>query len=361
MKPEIKKNNQQKMSKQSRNSPCWCESGKKYKKCCWPEIEPESQYINRQKPTNSQGTQPIKVLENNILNFFEKTNKNFLKQITADVADLDLKAGIKYTNSEEKLDLNALAYINSNKQIHIQETFLSFIWIVSYCLVTIFDEHIMIPRRNNNIDHKKDKLEFKFEFFKYGLSLMDRFSVWDTNKYPNPEKYLKSDKFYVERTNSVFLHAVNFVLCHEYSHFALGHVDKTIEYMTEGKEVTPDENKLEEIGADYNAIQLLLTHPRTKIYKKNIEYGIVVGLSTLIFLDSISVKSNYPDPEIRLKNALQQLKLKDEDLHWGLACLTLKMWTDRQNVKMNLPNIVNTYKDCFDLMIIEIEKIKNNS
>lgn len=359
MKSEIKKNNQQKMIKQSRNSPCWCESGKKYKKCCWPEKEPSTLYIQREVPENSQGTQPIRVLENNVLHFFEQTNKDFLKQLTNDVENLDLKAGIKYINEESKL--SAIAYINSNKQIHIQETFLSYIWCLSYCFVTIFDTHILLPRRNKNIDINKDKLPAKFDFLKYGLSLINAFSEWNVEKYPNPEKYLKEDKLYIEKTNSVFLHAVNFVLCHEYSHFALGHVDKSTDLMMEGKKVTPEENKIDETCADYNAIQLLLKHPNTKKIKKNIEYGIVVGVAVLLFLDKIGQKDNYPDPEIRLKNALEQLKIKDEDLHWGLASLVLKIWTDKQNVTLSLPKVVDTYKDCFYLIINEIEKIKNNS
>lgn len=346
------------MNKQSRNSPCWCGSKIKYKKCCYPEIKPETQFIIRQKPTNSFGTQPIKVLEHNILSFFEKTNKNFLEQVKNDIAHSDFKAGIKYDNSESKLDFEGLAYINSNKQIHIQETFLSFIWIVSYCLVRIFDEHILTPRKTNNIDHNIDKLNGKLVFLDYGLSLMNKFSVWDIDKYPNPEKYLFSEKHNVEKVNSVFLHAVNFVLCHEYSHFSLKHVDNTIEAMSQGKEVSPAVTKIDEINADYNAIQMLLRHPRTKRHKKNIEYGIVCGLSALILMDTISIKKKYPDPEIRLSNALNQFNLKDEDLHWGLASLTLRIWTYRLNAKMILPKIVDTYKHCFELMLLEIDKMK---
>lgn len=359
MKTENRKTNQQEMNKLSRNAPCWCGSKKKHKKCCWPEKEPSTLYIQRETPINSQGTQPVKVLENNVLHCFEQTNKDFLKQLTDDVDNLDLKAGIKYINEESKL--STIAYINSNKQIHIQETFLSYIWCLSYCFVTIFDKHILLPRRNKYIDTNKSELEGKFEFLKYGLSLINGFSEWDIEKFPNPQKYLKEEKLYIEKTNSVFLHAVNFVLCHEYSHFALGHVDKSIELMIEGKEITPEQNKTDEICADYKAIQLLLTHPNTKKIKKNIEYGIVVGVSTLVFLDKIGLKDNYPDPEIRLKNALEQLNLKDEDLHWGLASLALKIWTDRQNVTLSLPPIVDTYKDCFYMIIKEIEKIKNNS
>jgi len=25
-----------------RNGPCWCGSGKKFKKCCWPRMQPEA-------------------------------------------------------------------------------------------------------------------------------------------------------------------------------------------------------------------------------------------------------------------------------------------------------------------------------
>jgi hypothetical protein len=359
MKTENKNDDQQRMSKLSRNATCWCGSTKKYKKCCWPEKEPSTLYIQREAPANSQGTQPVKVLENNILHFFEKTNKDFLKELINGVENSELKAGIKYINEESKL--TGYAYINSNKQIHIEETFLSYIWCLSYCFVTIFDIHVLLPRRNKNIDKNIDKLSERFDFLKYGLSLINAFSEWNIEKYPNPQKYLKENKQYIEKTNSVYLHAVNFVLCHEYSHFDLGHVDKSIDLMCEGKEITPEEHKIDEIYADFNAIQLLLKHPNTKKNKKNIEYGIVAGVSALLFLDKIGRKNKYPDPEIRLKNALEQLKIKDEDLHWGLASLALKIWTDRQNVTLSLPKIVDTYKDCFYLMIKEIEKIKNNS
>lgn len=345
------------MGKLSRNAPCWCGNNKKYKKCCWPEIEPASLYIERDIPENSHGTQPVRVLENNVLQFFEKTNKKFLAQLTSDVENLDLKAGIKYFNEETRL--TEIAYINSNKQIHIQETFLSYIWCISYCLVTIFDIHVLLPRKNNNIDNNKNKLLEKFDFLKYGLSLINKFSEWNIDKFPNPQKYLKKDKLYIEKTNSVFLHAVNFVLCHEYSHFALGHVDKSIKLMFEGKEITPEDNKVDEINADYKAIQLLLEHPKTKIIKKNIEYGIVAGVCSLIFLDKIGKKNNYPDPEIRLKNALEQLTLKDNDLHWGLASLALKIWIDRQGETLHLPDVVDTYKECFYLIINEIGKLKS--
>lgn len=349
------------MARLSRNSLCWCKSGKKYKHCCYPEIEPEDNIIIKTAPASSMGTQPIKVLENNIISFFEKTNKQFAKQLDYDVANLDLKAGIGYINEEAKITNSPVAYINSNKQIHIQETFLSYVWIISYCLVSIFDEHILAPRLNRQFFNNPIRLQKKFDFFNYAISLINRFSTWDIDKFPNPAKYAIEDKLYVEKTNSVFLQAVNFVMCHEYSHFSLGHTDLSIDAMVNGTTISDAESKKQECEADENAIKLMVTKPKTKKFKKNIEYGIVAGLSSLIFFNKICVLDNYPDPEIRLKMALEQLNLKDEDLHWGLASLALKIWTNRQNVSLTLPTIVDTYKECFYAILDEIAKVKQSS
>ncbi|MBD2722215.1 SEC-C metal-binding domain-containing protein [Hymenobacter armeniacus] len=264
------------MSKHPRNSKCWCGSGLKYKKCCHPEIEPSSRYIQRQVPENSMGTQPIKVLENNVIHFFEETNPTFRAQLEYDTNNLELKNGIKYINEEKRID-DDLAYINSNKQIHIQETFLSYIWILSYSLVTMFDEHVMLPRLKRGYFSDPVKLNAKFDFLNYGLSLINRYSVWNIEKFPNPQKYLISDKVNIEKTNSVFLHAANFVLCHEYSHFSLGHVDRSIELMVDNKKISGEESVKTESEADFNAISLMLKQPKTKRNRKNIEHGIVAG------------------------------------------------------------------------------------
>lgn len=351
------------MGKQSRKSPCWCGSGMIYKKCCYPEKDPnpENLYIERNAPQNSQGTQPIKVLENYLINFFENTNKIFLSKLKNDIKNSDFKPGIKYTNEEIKIDVNNIAYINSNKQIHIQETFLSYLWIICYCLITIFDEYVMLPRSNKHIMSDQLKLAKKFEFLKYGISLSERFSTWDIEKYPNPQKYLKEDKLYIEKTNSVFLHATNFVLCHEYSHFSLGHTDRTIDLMSSGKEISDEENKIAESDADFNAIEIMLVNPKTKKIKKNIQYGIVAGLCSLIFLSSLNTSKSYPTPEIRLKTILEKMNLKDEDLHWGLASLALRFWSDNKKIRLTLPPIMNTFKDCFYLIVRQIETAKNNA
>lgn len=339
----------------ARNSPCWCGSELKYKKCCFPEVPPEANYILREAPPNSKGTQPVRVLEGNILTYFQKTHQEFPEQLRKDITNSGLNAAISYLNIESEIMEPASIFIN--KQIRIEETFLSYLWINSYCLVTIFDDHILLPRLKKGAINDPLKLANKIEFLKYGVSLANAFAPWDKDKFPNPEKYLFEHKIIIEKVNSVFLHAVNFVFCHEYSHFSLGHVDE----MFGSKQKTLEENKQDEIDADKNAIKLMITRTKTKRIRKNIEYGIIIGVSSLIFMSRIEEKFNYPDPEIRIKNALENLNLKDEDLHWGLASLALKIWIDFEKENIKLPVIVDTYKQCFYLMIKEIDKIKNDA
>ena len=344
------------MSKYPRNKKCWCGSGIKYKKCCFPELNNGDDIIIRNINSGNKGTQPIRVLFSNMINYFEKTHKDFLKKLEFDTNQKELKKGIKLLNEESKL--GNIAYINSNKQIHIQETFLSYIWIFSFCIVDLFDNHIQLPRIKNNSKSDINELKKTFDFFKYGLSLIDRFSDWDIEKFPNPYKYKKELKIKIEKINSVFLHATNWILCHEYSHFSLGHTEKSIMAMVKGKEISDIENKKDEIEADKNAINLLLKEWKTKKIKKNIEYGIITGISSLLFLDTITEKKKYPDPEIRLKTALEQMKIKDTDLHWGLASLALKLWVDKEGEILSLPPIMDTYKEIFYQIIEEIRKIK---
>ena len=55
-----------------------------------------------------------------------------------------------------------------------------------------------------------------------------------------------------------------------------------------------------------------------------------------------------------------KMNLKDIDLQWGLASLALKLWADKEGENLNLPPLMDTYKDIFYKIIEEIEKIKNS-
>jgi hypothetical protein len=208
--------------------------------------------------------------------------------------------------------------------------------------------------RNRQVSDKRI-IENAYKLFDYGLSLRTRYSDWKMDELPNPQKYSIEDKFYVERANSIFLHAVNFVLCHEYGHFKLGHVDYIRDnYGDKSKEKTDAQIKQDEYDADLFSSKLLLSGAKTKLERKNIAVGLVSAMSSLIFLSSDLTNPKYPDADHRIKTVLDQINPNEKDHIWGMACLALKLWSKENNIIFKLPNTVDTYKVLFNEILKQL-------
>ena len=187
-------------------------------------------------PTHS-GLQPVRVLDHNIIYLFENIYPDFLTELKSAVANKGLQPGLTKYCLEEAIRFSNMdfksqtPFIGIDKKIVLHETFLSFLWIYCYCVLVVFDEGIQKPLQNktynptNPLPHIANEA---LKLFDYGLSLIDIFNPWDKN-LPNPEEYDDSEAFYIERANSVFLYALNFILCHELGHVILGHIDQSID------------------------------------------------------------------------------------------------------------------------------------
>lgn len=338
------------MARHSRNDKCWCGQDRKYKKCCWPQLPIEGDIIDIGKGKTFSNTQPIRVLNNYVVLWFEKCYPDFISELKDAVDNNGLVKAIRYDNGEVGIDHPA--QIGINKQIRVEETFLSYLWIICYALMVIFDEGILKPRLRKS--HDKLMVEEAYKLFRCGLTLRKRYSVW-AKELPNPECYDLRHKYYIERANSAFLSAVNFILCHELGHLKLGHLDKLF---SRKQNLTSQELVKEESDADSFAIKTVLKGATTKQKRRNIEYGVIAALCALVFFDRNLKKDEYPDSDIRIKMALEHLNLKDTDNYWGVASLALKIWSTINSAKLELPPVVDTYKQCFYLIIKELKKTK---
>jgi hypothetical protein len=309
-------------------------------------------------PTSHIGTQPIRVLTGNILHWFENAEQNFKQDLIREVTFSGLQKSIHYINEETKI--SDVAYVDGNKQIAIQETFLSFLWSISYGLVVIFDEVIMRPRVEENYVRTQadiDRVNKAKELFDYGLSLLDNFNKWDINSLPNPEYYDPNDNAYIEKINAVFLAAVNFVLVHEFGHVYLGHIDLHNLLYQQGQQPTKDEILKGEFAADEYSFKTLMDGADFIANKQTVSAGIIAGLCALLFFDRSLDGDDHPDPDYRIKRALDKLNLDEKDNLWGIAALAFKLWADKYKIDLGWPPIVDTYKELFDLTI---EKLKTH-
>src|SRR5947209_485533 len=104
--------------------------------------------------TSHLGTQPIRVLQHNIASRFENTNPEFIELAKATIANQGLQNGLGYYINEfaimDKVDGHTQTpFVNLNqKKIYIHETFMSYVWCISYSLYVLFDEEIAKQSQN---------------------------------------------------------------------------------------------------------------------------------------------------------------------------------------------------------------------
>lgn len=239
-------------------------------------INQQTGMINHSLIVNLKGKQPIRVLHNVSLYFFQNTHPSFSKELN----DAFTKDGFsKIIDIIYEEDAIKTPYIRKvDKTIVLQETFLSYLWAIIHNVYTIYIYKIDYPRINKkagcevySID--EDAIEKAEELFQYAKSLKVAYTKWDIKHLPNPEYYDAAKRNFIEQPNVFYSESIKFILAHEYIH-AIKHID-----------VTNKKTQLEmEIEADFEAIELLKKGiiPNSD-HHLIVEGGIIFGVLSLLF------------------------------------------------------------------------------
>ena len=308
-------------------------------------------------------TQPVRTLYHNVKFWFHNTYPGFkTKEIDEAIKKLGLHEDINIIDREDKVAMPA--GVGTFKIITIQETFLSFLWCVSYSLLFIYDKAIHEPKINKDFQFTEElnlKIRNAHLLFDYGISLLDRYNPWDIDNLPNPEFYDRFDDDYIDKANGVYLNAVNFILLHELGHVVLGHIDNDIKNETNNLKVTEAEILRNEFAADQFAFERILRGAGNLTNNRTVSAGIVTGICSFLFFSTNMKGGDHPDPDERLKIALENLNLPEEDNLWGISCLAFKLWAMKNGVELNWPPIVYTYHELFMLTIEKMNMHKEKS
>lgn len=233
-------------------------------------------------------------------------------------------------------------------EIRITEEYLSFLWIVSYAMLVIYDERM---NKKARIMHLHEELTINdslvdeaFVLFDVGMSMLDSYPGWSYD-LPNPERY-DDDNEYIEKNNATFEYAVLFILCHEIAHLNLGHIGlnkaKCLETEADGWAL---DTILEEIKDD-NKTQYMV--------------GILAALASTLFIDNKLTSNTHPDKDYRIKSLFEHdsINLDEKDNLWGLACLYFIFWERLSGNKIkDFANNTN-YKIMFDHYLDKLEEYK---
>lgn len=309
-------------------------------------------------PSTHGGTQPVRVLQYNIIDSFEKASPGFRDELRSVVTQKGLPRGIKYHVNEQPILRSGgraqTPCVSTDRGIELHETFLSYVWTICYSLLVLFDELIqkrMIQKAyNRTFEYSPKTVREAFCLFHYGISLIKQFRVWDKGTLPNPEEYDENEADYVEKANGVFVHAMVFILCHEFAHVRCGHTEAA----NRNGDVSPDLEKIHEYRADELATTIVLAGAEDESRRSTAGFGLIAGLSADLFLGSVVKSETHPDKDDRIRNALEKLNLGEKDNLWGIACLAFKLWDESYRTRLKWPTEVETYKDLFYCVVSQL-------
>jgi len=285
--------------------------------------------INKYNPDAHSGTQPVRVVHNMLVFMFSQSYPGFLEELREQVKAGKVNPHIDFVFNEDAIrhehGFHTPRVIIDSKSIQLQETFLAYLWCVTYAIFILYVETVDYPTMNRIAGYEKyvvdeEKIQQAKDLFDYAKSLIAFFSPWDKEHWPNPETYLAEDRNYVEQTNIFYTEAVKFILAHEYTHLK-SHVGQI-------HEQTPHSSYLNfEKEADNAAIDMALKG-LTEVTQFGI-CGIIVGILSMLFFSAKTSGEKHPNTEDRLTNALERMPINDDDYAWGMACVGLELWEEQ--------------------------------
>lgn len=288
------------------------------------------------------GKQPIRVLHELVITFFNNLSKDFNDELQSAIDYSGFNETIVIITDNKIIDT---AYITNKKQIHISETFLSYLWCFCYCLI-IFLLYFHPLHKDDikmNADKKQKYKDDCISLFKYALSLQKGYSLWDVENLPNPEYYNETENPYIEKVNKIYMIAVSFILAHEFAHFQLGHLNED-----KGEIVVCPED---ELRADDFAFKTIMEYEDSDIDKDVLKYGCTFGLCSLIFLHETlkDEKKQYPDADVRIRKIIEKDYDSEDDIIWQVSSLALILWGFLHGVDID-DRTHKTDEELFDIL-----------
>jgi hypothetical protein len=298
------------------------------------------------------GEQPIRVLKHNLTTRLVERNEEYIKSLHS---DFKLDSNIKYHIANLPLVERQTPFLDSNGMINLHETYLSYIWIVSYYFFVLHEEELAIPdciKRNLPVPkpHNPELTIPKArELFDYGKSLIKVFSSWDKDNLPNPEYFDEEtdEGWYILRTNDLYVEVLNVILYHETAHAEFEHIKKITK-----EKLTTEERKSLELDADTRAIELILSSGRNRNAS---ELAIIIGLASMLFFNnSLDGGKKHPNIDTRLENAIRIFKPLEDSSIWPFLALFLKVWSDQFELGLTNKEVYNNYKELFYDLLSQI-------
>lgn len=246
------------------------------------------------------------------------------------------------------------------RKVVFYESHLAFIWAYIYSNFVIFEQCIQAEMLKDNFDWT---IRFDRQLTMRAKSLLDwavNFSKgyipWDESALPNPKKQLDDEeKSMCEKTNQIYLTAVNFLFFHEYAHLALKH-----DYSRSDENLSIEQEK----EADNFAMSCITPAFSTEKERHLAGLSIVLLCASNLYLPKELRgvwQAAHPHLHDRLRNALTGLNLRSEKSKYylyHLGCICLQHWLTENEIAIS-PVTEETAESLFYEYLETIDKLSD--
>ncbi|RAK62564.1 phage exclusion protein Lit family protein [Hymenobacter edaphi] len=294
------------------------------------------------------GVQPVRAVHSLILGLFENASPEFSNTLSEQIKYFGANPRITYDIVPDAVEGPFIQ--GAEGTIYIQETFLSYLWAVTYSHLLLVDEEITRPRIEPDYSRSETQaklIDDAYNVLIYALGLREVFAPWDTEALPNPEIFAEEEIHYVGKSSAVFVQAIVFILIHEFAHLYLGHLESGVP--VDNAESIEDETK-----ADNYAIAVMKEGADFLINKQTVYCGVVVGLIAVLFLNPSLAGDTHPDPHQRLYSALIQMDLEPNNMLWALASTGIALWAHFYRKPRIGGHDLNSLRENFEKMLDEL-------
>ena len=298
------------------------------------------------------GELPVRGLVGILLDWFYELDEEFLLAYREEMRFNGLPEKISYRI--DAAPISDQACVTQEKGIELYETFLQYLWCLSYAGYVFFREGFMNPHMAGTF---KGVLDVGNPFMKkaeavlqLGLSLRTEYSPERFDGVPNPIEHDAIDKDHVEKANAIFAAAASFIIVHEFAHFYMGHV---------GTVAFGSQSKADESAADAYALHVI-RQSMGKEQRRDVTHilGVTTALTSLMLLTpDLRGGEDHPDPDERLRCAVEILGVEDES-QWAAISMGLYLWCKTHPHEIMVPRKGDSFKDFFYLVVNQMREHK---
>lgn len=211
------------------------------------------------------------------------------------------------------------------KTICLQESYLAFLWAMTYSSFVIYEEGVQRRMLEGTFDgvirYETPALARARALGIWAERFAGAYAPWNEKELPNPRSHRDAqERMFAEKANEIFLRQVSYLMCHELGHLSEGH------FRTED-----DAEQLEqEKQADNFALSFLVDSATDERQRRIAGAALVLLTSSGLFLAAEFRqiwKRRHPHTHDRIRHAISGLNLgsqESKDYVYYLASIRLR-------------------------------------